>query len=358
MTSDVVVVGGGIVGGTIAWRLAQAGAAVTLLEANSWGCEASWAGAGMLAPGGEMERAGAGAQLAMEGRALYADYVRELCDATGRPIDYRECGAVELAGGEDEKAALSARMGVQSRLGIRSEWLPPDTLRSLIPGLSDSAWTGAAFYSDDAVVNPRELMLALRAACEASGVTIREGSAVTELICSGSHAEARTASGVAFGAESVVLAAGAWSSHIRLTGAECIVESRPVRGHLLQFAMPPGSLAPILRHRHTYLFQRTNGAFIAGATTEHADFRREIDPACVREIHDRAAALLPALASLEPVEVWNGFRPASAQTDPVVGRVSGSRLWTAYGHYRNGILMAPSTARMVANEITSSWGTN
>ncbi|MEP7363490.1 MAG: glycine oxidase ThiO [Acidobacteriota bacterium] len=358
MTSDVLVIGGGIIGGTIAWRLAQAGAAVELLEAGTWGNEASWAGAGMLAPGGEMERAGAGAQLALQGRAQYADYVRELCGSTGRQIDYRECGAVELALGEGEQGVLQARMNVQRQFGISSEWLNPGQLRTVVPSLSSAPWAGAAWYADDAVVNPRELMQALRVACESRGVRVREGTAVSELTCNGSRVEARTMAGDTYTAESAVLAAGAWSSHIKLTGAPSLVKSLPVRGHLLQFAMPRGWLRPIVRHGHTYLFQRTNGSLIAGATTERVDFRREIDNACVREIHERAAQLLPDLAAIEPVEAWNGIRPASAQTDPVVGRVGRSRLWTAYGHYRNGILMAPSTARVVTAEITSSWGTS
>jgi len=357
MTSDVVVIGGGIVGGTIAWRLAQGGVAVQLLEAGNWGAEASWAGAGMLAPGGEVERAGAGAQLALQGRAQYADYVRELCEASGREIDFRECGAVELAANEDEKVALLARMDTQRPFGIVSQWLAPEQLRTKIPMLSDLAWSGAALYPGDAVVNPRELMQALRIACESSGVRVREGTTVSELVCAGSRVEARTTVGAVYTAESAVLAAGAWSSHVKLAGAGPVVESFPVRGHLLQFHMPPGWLGPILRHGHTYLFQRSGGALIAGATTEHAGFSREIDEACVREIRDNAAKLLPTLAEREPDEVWNGLRPGAAQADPVLGRIPGSRLWTAYGHYRNGILMAPSTARVVAAEIISSWGT-
>jgi len=357
MTSDVVVIGGGIVGGTIAWRLAQAGVAVRLLEAGTWGAEASWAGAGMLAPGGEVERAGAGAQLALEGREQYAAYVRELCEAGGHEIDFRECGAVELAAGEDEKISLLGRMDTQRQFGIASQWLEPEQLRTKVPMLSDLAWSGAALYPCDAVVNPRELMHALRIACESSGVRVREGAAVSELVCAGSRVEARTTAGEVHTAESAVLAAGAWSSHVKLAGAGPVVESFPVRGHLLQFHMPPGWLGPILRHRHTYLFQRASGALIAGATTEHAGFSREIDEACVREIRQNTAKLLPALADCEPDEVWNGLRPGAAQADPVVGRIPGSRLWTAYGHYRNGILMAPSTARIVAGEIISSWGT-
>ena len=356
MTSDVVVVGGGMIGGTIAWRLAQAGAAVELLEAGTWGAEASWAGAGMLAPGGEVVRAGAGAKLALDGRAAYAGYVRELSEVSGRAIDFRECGAVELAADESEKSALLARMDVQRGWGIASEWLEPQRLREMVPQLSGAEWAGAAWYPGDAVVNPRELMQALRMACEASGVRVREGVAVGELMCEGTRVEARAAPGGVYRAEWAVLAAGAWSSHVKLAGAGPLVESFPVRGHLMHFQMPPGWLAPIVRRGHTYLFQRGSGAFLAGATTEQAGFDRAIDEACVREIREGAAAVFPALTAREPVEIWNGLRPNAAQSDPVVGRVGGSRLWAAYGHYRNGILMAPSTAAVVAGEITSSWG--
>lgn len=358
MTSDVLVIGGGIMGGTIAWRLAQSGAAVRILEAASWGAEASWAGAGMLSPGGEVVHEGAGARLAVDGRAQYAAYVRELCDASGDAIDFRECGAVELAASEEEHNALLARMDTQRQFGIASEWLSPKQLRAAVPHLSPLAWMGAAWYSGDAVVNPRDLMRALLAACQSAGVHLRENTAVAELRCAGGRIEARTASGEVYSAESGVLAAGAWSSHIKLSGAGPLVESFPVRGHLIQYSMPPGWLFPILRHHQTYLFQRASGAFIAGATTERTGFAREIDQSCVDEIRERAARLLPDLARVQPTEVWNGLRPAAAQSDPVLGRVGETRLWAAYGHYRNGILMAPSSAQSIAGEITSSWGTS
>ena len=154
-----------------------------------------------------------------------------------------------------------------------------------------------------------------------------------------------------------ILAAGAWSSHVKWAGLPPLVDSFPVRGHLVQYAMPAGCLGPILRRGHTYLFQRTGGALIAGTTTERVGFDRRIDESCVQGIRERAAELLPALAGCEPAEVWNGLRPGAGQADPAVGRIEGSRLWTAYGHYRNGILMAPATGRMVADEIIASWGT-
>jgi glycine oxidase len=111
-------------------------------------------------------------------------------------------------------------------------------------------------------------------------------------------------------------------------------------------------LGPILREGHTYLLQRSSGVLIAGSTTEEAGFDRTIDPAAIADIHARAARLLPQIANDPPDEVWNGFRPAIDADAPMIGRLPGVRIWTAFGHYRNGILLAPETARLIAESVT------
>src|ERR1039458_320234 len=158
---DVIIIGGGIIGASTAWRLAQAGAAVTLVEAGALGGEASWAGAGMLAPGGEIAGRSRWAEFALESLALYPGFVEELESEMGLGIDYRRCGAVEMARTEAEWRDLMARRAAQSELGIRSE----------VTG-------GGLFYPDDALVDPRDVTRALRRACEKRRVRIREQTRV------------------------------------------------------------------------------------------------------------------------------------------------------------------------------------
>jgi len=123
-----------------------------------------------------------------------------------------------------------------------------------------------------------------------------------------------------------------------------------VRGHLLGWDAKPGTLTTILRNGATYLLQRPNGRIIAGSTTEHVGFERAIDPAMAEDVRRRAVRLFPLLADLPVAEVWNGLRPAIEGNVPAIGRIPGTNIWTAYGHYRNGILLTPETARLIADD--------
>ncbi|MGA3042341.1 MAG: FAD-dependent oxidoreductase [Bryobacteraceae bacterium] len=334
--SDIVIIGGGIVGGSIAWRLAQAGAAVTLVEAAAIGGEASWAGAGMLAPGGEFVMRSRWAEFALESMALYPAFVDELKSETGLGIDYLRCGALEMARSADEWQDLLARRAAQAELGIRAEMTG-----------------GGLFYPDDALVDPRNVTRALRCACQRRGVQIRQQTRVLAVRVTDGRAEVETSGGVLTGSAGV-LAAGAWSGAIPVDGPGgriAIPASFPVRGHLLGYTLEPGSVGPILRHGHTYVMQRSNGFTIAGTSSEQVGLDRELDPRIVEDIQARAAELLPRLRwAGEPV-AWLGFRPATEGFEPAIGRVADTCLWLAYGHYRNGILLAPATAARVAGEI-------
>jgi len=333
----LVVIGGGIVGGSIAWRLAQAGVDVTWVDARRIGGEASWAGAGMLAPGGELIARSSWAQFALESFSSYPAFVEELTRESGVGIDFRRCGAMESVRSKDEWQEVHARVALQRDLGIRSE-----------------TRDDGVFYPDDALVDPREIMRALAYCCEKLGVNVREQTRVVELALAQRGVEIQTQAGV-IAAEAAVLAAGAWSSEIRVRGFE-IPPVFPVRGHLLGYAMDAGSLGPILRHGHTYVMQRSSGFTIAGTSSEQVGFKREIDPHIVSEIHAQACELWPPLASARRTDAWLGFRPATANFEPVIGRLQDTPVWLAYGHYRNGILLAPATAARVAGEITSSLG--
>ena len=192
-------------------------------------------------------------------------------------------------------------------------------------------------------------MIALRAACLARGVSIQEQSPVKSISVTPTGAQIAD-----HHARFAILAAGAWSSSIAVTidgQPYPLPRSYPIKGHLLGYRLPPGSIPITIRHGHTYVLQRADGFTIAGSSMEDAGFDRTIDPAIVSELAARAAALIPALRDRKPEAVWIGFRPATDSPAPNIGRVRSSRLWLAYGHYRNGILLAPATSDRICREI-------
>lgn len=315
-----------------------------MLDAATVGAEASSAAAGMLAPGGEFDEP-AMRELANRSLAMYPDFIREIEADSGLSVDFRRTGTVEL--------------DTAPRPGSRP--LTRDELRTVAPFVRTDA-TSAVFFPDDAIVDPAALMRALRSACLARGVCLRESSPVAEI-----HADSRGAaivatSGAGVRARFAMLAAGAWSSEIAIRVNDQFYappRSFPVKGHLLGYRLPPGSLPITVRHEHTYVLQRADGFTIAGSSAENVGFDRSIDPHVVSGIAARAAALVPALQSLEPESVWTGFRPAVDAAAPQIGRVApasgnASRLWLAYGHYRNGILLAPVTAERLSRDLASA----
>lgn len=352
--ADAIVIGAGIIGTSIAWRLAQAGMRVTVLEAGRVGGEASWAGAGMLAPGGEVEERTPWTDLALESLRLYARFIEELEGESESKIDFQQRGAVDIACNETELQALQARAEAQRVFGIRSAPLDSSRLRECIP-LLERRVAGALFYPGDALVDPRGVMRCLKAACLQRNVRILEGHRATS-ICQLETVNISTQTEI-FSADIAVLAAGAWSGEVvvRVRGTpQKIAETFPVKGHLVGYHMEVDSLRPILRHRHTYILQRAGGFTIAGTSSERAGFDRTVDAGIVKDIESRACELLPALRSAPEPEPWVGFRPATESLEPEVRRLPESNIWLAYGHYRNGILLAPITAREVSRAIIAN----
>jgi glycine oxidase len=311
----------------------------------------------MLALGGEVEARDIWSDLALESLGMYPDYVARLEAESGILIDYRRCGAVDVAFDAAEYQALARRADLQRPLGIPSLAIDDAELRSLVP-IFDRESTGALFYPADAIVDPRDIMRALRTASSTAGVEIREGWRAARIKLSAGSVQIENDRGDVLYAAAAVLAAGAWSSEIAVSGITIPPFPRafPVKGHLIGYDCSPRTLGPILRRGHTYLLQRSNGFTIAGTSSEQVGFNRSIDAEIVSGITARVCELLPALAGQRPVAVWAGFRPAADSAGPVIQRVGDSRLWLAYGHYRNGILLAPVTAERVSREIAGGHG--
>ncbi len=346
--ASIAVVGGGIVGLSIAWQLARERWRVALFEKNRIGNEASWAGAGMLSPGGEVDGPSVLSELANESRKLYRDFVRDLEQASGLVIDYQECGGLDVAYSTEELEAFEQRARRQASAGIESKPVSAAQISAFWPRLRKEGVAGGRFYPNDAIVNPREVVGALAAACRKLNVTVVQDCAVERVDVARECIELyATGNGGSYGA--AVIAAGAWSSGIATGGVPPIPAAEPVKGHLIGYQQPLQVCNTILRHGHTYLLQRANGLLIAGSSIEHAGFDRELRPEIVAGLREQAGFLLPHLNDAVPTETWVGFRPASDALH--IEAWHSERLYLAYGHYRNGILLAPVTANKIAGAL-------
>ena len=350
--SSIAVAGGGIIGLSIAWRLAQSGWLVTVFDRGSAGGEASWAGAGMLAPGGEFDASSRLTELALQSRREYRSFIRELETESAVSIDFQECGALDVAFSEADLAALHERARRQSTLGIHSRFLDSAQVHAFWPRIRTEGLAGAHFYRDDAIVNPRDVVSALKIACAGRGVRIQEHCGVRRLSVGEGNVTVETEQG-STEHQAAVIAAGAWSSQLEVSGVPPLPGAEPVKGQLIGYRQPEGTCATIVRHRESYFLQRAHGMMIAGASVERAGFDREIRGAITDQLAKEAGFVFPHLTETTPSEAWMGFRPGGSQLQ--LGAWRSTRLYLAYGHYRNGILLAPVSAREIANEINANW---
>jgi len=351
---DVLVVGGGVIGASIAWRLARQRTRVMLLDVKSIGAEASSAAAGMLTPPSELESSSPMWEFALKSLAQYPDFVAELESDSHCSVDLRHSGAVEVAYTEDEFQSLAGRASSLRHYDVRSHILSGRQARELAPLLRDDV-LGGIHYPDDLTVDPEALMKALSTACLDRGVFLVEGAPVVSLEANAEGVKA-SIPGRAFEGEFGVIAAGAWSQDISVSidgQPHPTPASFPVKGHLVGYRLAAGSLGATVRHADTYVLQRAGGFTIAGSSIEKVAYDRSINQQIVADIRARATVLLPSLDGLEPERVWTGFRPATPTGRPEVGRIANSRIWLAYGHYRNGVLLAPATADRVSEDIRS-----
>ncbi|MCC6394312.1 MAG: glycine oxidase ThiO [Bryobacterales bacterium] len=351
---DILIAGAGIIGASLAWQLARKGCRVLVCDAGKPGGEASWAGAGMLAPASEYEKPGEWLDFALHSLALYREFVRRLEEDSGVGIEFSQCGSLEIASGEKEFSLLRDRAIRQRQSGIETQIFPPAELPGRVPRLAPSAG-GAVFYPNDGQVDPRTVSEALRAALSRRGVELRKQTRVANLYPHASGVDVRLGNGETVSTTMAVICAGAWSSQIAVAGYS-LVEAFPVKGHLVGYRLPPGTLPHVIRCGRTYIVQRTTGYTIAGSSEERAGFDRNVDAGIVSEIHEAAVRLAPGLLPARPDDAWTGFRPATALPHPLIEQLGESPVWLAYGHYRNGILLAPATAERLTKVLTASLG--
>jgi len=352
--AEVVVVGGGIIGCAVAWELARRGVDVVLVERDVPGRGATWAAGGMLSPVVEADEPGAFLRLAVTSFELWPEFVEALREATNMPIEYRSAGklcvALDHAGAESLEASYRWRRAA----GYAVQWLDGAAARALEPGLSPDV-RAAMLVEQDHWVDNRQAGRALWVAAARAGVKVRTGAAAIELLrsSSGDVVGVVLDDGSRVEGDAVVLAAGCWSGTVR--GLPRPLPVFPVRGQMAAVRAVPPAVGRTIQVGHTYLIPRGDGRVTIGSTAERVGYRAHTTPAGIAALLSTAMRVVPSLADAPIVQTWAGLRPGTPDGRPILGpdpEVDG--LFYATGHFRNGILLAPITARLVADALTGA----
>jgi glycine oxidase len=341
---DVAVIGAGVIGLMIGWRLAQRGLSVAAFDRASAGAGASLAATGMLAAAAEHEP---GAHdllaLALESQRQWPAFRAALEAQAGHTIDYREGGTLVVALGRDEVERLRFRYDLHRRCGLATRWLNGAEVRAIEPALRPSVAAGL-FCADDHQVDPKLTIAALRAAFQAAGGLLIEHCAVAGLdLAAGSIAGVVTAAGRCR-AKTVVLAAGAWTPDVLPEGIA--VPVRPLKGQSLavKATAETGTLSHIVWTEQIHMAPKSDGRLIVGATVEERGFDDTITAGGLYALLEGACRAFPAIEEMAVEAVWSGLRPSSIDDAPILGATGVPGLAIATGHHRNGYLLAPATA--------------
>jgi len=350
---SVAIVGAGVCGLGIAWRLGQAGCAVDVFDKGEAGRGATWAAAGMLAAGVETEP-GEDTLLALTlaSRKMWPEFARALEAYSGIEVGYRDEGTLVVAPTRDDAEQLRFTYEFQRGLGLDLHWLSGAEARRREPHLRPGL-AGAVYSPADHQVDNRQLALALKQACLRAGVRLHERTEVTGLDLAGGRVAGLWSGETRHRADAVVLAAGAWSGNLPWVPAPAKPPVRPVKGQMMALGMDPA--APLLSHvlwaPKIYLVPRRDGRLLVGATVEERGFDDALTAGGVYELLDAAWRPLPAIEDLPILETWVGFRPTSRDDAPILGPTPVEGLILATGHHRNGILLAPITAEAIAGLV-------
>lgn len=358
-TSDVLVVGGGIIGLGVAWRTAQRGLGVTLVDPAPGGGAAQVA-AGMLAPVTELQYGEEPLlRLGMASNERYAAFAAELTALTGLDTGYRQTGTLAVALDSDDREELRELHGFHQRLGLASHWLTGRECRKLEPMLAPGV-RGGLHVTDDHQVDGRRLSAALVEACTRAGVRLHRASAAELLVTGGRASGVRLDDGEQLSADRIVLAAGPHSHLLPGLPEDVLPAIRPVKGQILRLRIPDAyapflsrNVRAVVRGQHVYLVPRADGELVIGATSEEQGYDTTVTAGGVYELLRDAHELVPGLTELPLVETAAGLRPGSPDNAPLLGPTALPGLVAATGHYRNGVLLTPVTADLLAEYLAT-----
>ncbi|PYC87787.1 glycine oxidase ThiO [Streptomyces tateyamensis] len=357
--ADVLVVGGGLIGLAVAWRSAGRGLRVAVVDPDP-GHGAGQVAAGMLAPVTELQYGEEPLlRLGLASNARYAGFAAELEAASGLPTGYRATGTLAVALDADDKAELSELHAFHRRLGLDSTWLTGREARRLEPMLAPGI-RGGLHVADDHQVDGRRLLAALLRACAHAGVTVHRGTAAELLVEHDRATGVRLSTGELLTAGRTVLAAGCHSHLLPGLPDGVLPPVRPVKGQILRLRIPPAyrpflsrNVRAVVRGSHLYLVPRADGELVIGATSEEQGYDTTVTAGGVYELLRDAHELVPGITELPLVETGAGLRPGSPDNAPLLGPTALPGLVAATGHYRNGVLLTPVTADLLADYLAT-----
>jgi len=337
-TWDVVIIGGGVIGLALAWRLRHSGASVLVVEKGEPWREATYAAAGMIAHCDPGTPPALQAMVAASAR-IYPEFVRELRAEAFQSPDLRDAGTVVFLGDDELPSCAGARLLDDAEL---TQLEPPIRLR------------GRACWLPESSVDPRKLGRALEKAARTLGVDFVTGAAVNEVAVLGRRATGVRTTKSFYAADNVVNCAGAWAGEIKPLG----MPTRPVKGQIACLVPQPGAhraglqIQHVIRTPEVYIIPRSDGRILLGATVEEAGFDKRVDPETVRRFQEAAAQVAPVIGEMRLHDAWAGLRPASPDDLPILGATSLPGYYAATGHYRDGIMLAPVTALVMTQLLT------
>jgi glycine oxidase len=346
---DVAIAGGGLIGGSIALELAQAGLEVGLFDRQAPGQEASWAGAGILSPAPESSAMIPLVPLAKASMTIYPDFVRAVEEVSGQSAGYRSKGTLQALFSQDAREELSTLIALHHGLGLKAEPLSAPDARELEPSLSEDL-EAAVLRPEEASVDNRALTQAVLEAARRGGVQIFPASEVQSIQRQGRSCVGLKLKNENIAAHHTVIAAGCFSANIE--GVAAYAPVRPAKGQMVALRGDHLKIERVLWSENIYLVPRNDGRILAGATVEYTGFEKGLTAGGLEKILAGAIELSPDLDRARVEETWAGLRPDSPDHLPILGPTDRDGLLIATGHFRSGILLAPITARLVREWVT------
>ena len=349
---DVAIAGGGLIGASIALELARVGLRVGVFDRQEPGCEASWAGAGILSAAPENPGMIPAVPLCKASLTMYPEFVAMVEEISGQSVGFRPKGAIEALFSRDARAELNTLIALHHGLGLKAEPLRAEDARELEPALSEEMEVGV-LRPEEASVDNRALTRAVLEAARRSGVEIFSNCGVESLWREGD--KHRRCGGLVLQNEKVeaawtIVAAGCFSAG--LGGIDGYAPVRPAKGHMVALRADELKIERVLWSEKIYLVPRNDGRILAGATVEYVGFDKEITAGSIEKILSAAIELAPGLAGARIEETWAGLRPDSPDHLPILGPTDMEGLLIATGHFRSGILLAPVTASLIREWVT------